>query len=231
MEGKEILENIRGKLIVSCQALPIEPMYSAEYPIMKHFAKAAMLGGAGGIRANTVRDIAAIKGEVPLPVIGIIKVDYADSPIYITPTIAEVESLVEVGCDIIAMDATNRPRPQNGTLNALFEECRRRWPKQLFMADCSNVEEGLNAWKLGFDLIGTTMAGYTPYTKGRTLPDFEMMKALAEHGCRVIAEGGIWSPYELKQALDIGAHAAVVGSAITRPMEITHRYAAALKNR
>lgn len=231
MEGKVILEKIRGKLIVSCQALPSEPMYSAEYPIMKHFAKAAMLGGAGGIRANTVRDIAAIKGEVPLPVIGIIKAEYPDSSVYITPTMAEVESLVEIGCDIIAMDATDRLRPGRGTLNALFEECRQRWPRQLFMADCSNVEEGLNAWKLGFDLIGTTMAGYTPYTKDRTIPDFDMMKALVECGCRVIAEGGIWSPEELKQALDLGAHAAVVGTAITRPMEITRRYAAAVQNR
>ena len=103
MEGKVILEKIRGKLIVSCQALPSEPMYSAEYPIMKHFAKAAMLGGAGGIRANTVRDIAAIKGEVPLPVIGIIKPDNPGPPMYLTGTMKEVDELVACGGDILAV--------------------------------------------------------------------------------------------------------------------------------
>ncbi|MGN1202862.1 MAG: N-acetylmannosamine-6-phosphate 2-epimerase, partial [Eubacterium sp.] len=223
MTNKEILEQIKGGLIVSCQALETEPLYDSY--IMSKMAWAAYLGGAAGIRANTVVDIKAIKERVSLPVIGIIKQIYDDSDVYITPTMKEIDALVEIGCEIIAVDATNRLRPNGVTLEGFFTEVRQKYPNQLFMADTSCFDEGKQAEKLGFDLIGTTMAGYTPYTKGTPLPDFKLMERyVTELNTPVIAEGGIWVPEELKRAIDIGVHAAVVGTAITRPMDITKHF-------
>lgn len=228
MTNKETMEQIRGKLIVSCQALKEEPLHSSY--IMGRMAYAAMLGGASGIRANTVEDINEIKKVVDLPVIGIIKQVYDGCEVYITPTMKEVDALVACGCEIIAIDATKRIRPNNVTLDDYFKEVRETYPNQLFMADCSSIEEGLHAAEIGFDLIGTTMSGYTPYTKGAILPNVDMIKALVEQsGKPVIAEGGIWSPEDLKRALDAGAYAAVVGTAITRPMDITKRFAQVIK--
>lgn len=227
MTNKEILEKIKGGLIVSCQALETEPLYDSY--IMSKMAWAAFLGGAVGIRANTVVDIKAIKERVDLPLIGIIKQVYADSDVYITPTMKEVDALVEVGCEIIAVDATSRPRPNGVTFEEFFTEVRRKYPNQLFMADTSCFEEGALAERLGCDLIGTTMAGYTPYTKGTSLPDFDLMERyVKELNTPVIAEGGIWYPEQLKKAIDTGVHAAVVGTAITRPMDITKRFVSAL---
>lgn len=228
MTNKEILEQIKGGLIVSCQALETEPLYDSY--IMSKMAWAAYLGGAVGIRANTVVDIKAIKEKVDLPVIGIIKQVYDDSDVYITPTMKEVDALVEIGCEIIAVDATDRLRPNGVTFEAFFTEVRAKYPDQLFMADTSCFEEGKKAEELGMDLIGTTMAGYTPYTKGTPLPDFELMERyVKELHSPVIAEGGIWVPEQLKLAIDTGVHAAVVGTAITRPMDITKHFIEAIK--
>ena len=213
MTNEEILNKINGGLIVSCQALESEPLYDSY--IMSKMAWAAKLGGAVGIRANTVV---------------IIKQEYDDSDVYITPTMAEVDALVEVGCEIIAIDATNRLRPNGITLESFFKEVRKKYPNQLFMADTSAFDEGKKAEELGFDLIGTTMAGYTPYTKGTSLPDFTLMERYVnELHTPVIAEGGIWVPEQLKKALDIGVHAAVVGTAITRPRDITRHFVDAIK--
>lgn len=228
MTNKEILEQIKGGLIVSCQALETEPLYDSY--IMSKMAWAAYLGGAVGIRANTVVDIKAIKEKVDLPVIGIIKQVYEDSDVYITPTMKEVDALVEIGCEIIAVDATDRLRPNGVTFEEFFTEVRAKYPDQLFMADTSCFEEGKKAEELGMDLIGTTMAGYTPYTKGTSLPDFKLMERyVKELHSPVIAEGGIWVPEQLKQAIDTGVHAAVVGTAITRPMDITKHFIEAIK--
>lgn len=227
MTNKEILEQIKGGLIVSCQALPTEPLYDSY--IMSKMAWAAYLGGAVGIRANTVVDIKAIKEKVDLPVIGIIKKDYDDSDVYITPTMEEVDALVEAGCEIIAVDATNRLRPNGVTFEEFFKEVRAKYPNQLFMADTSCFEEGKLAVELGIDLVGTTMAGYTPYTKGRKLPDVELIERYVEElDVPVIAEGGIWVPQDLKDVYKAGAFSAVCGTAITRPMDITKRFVKAL---
>ena len=226
-KNTKILEQIKGGLIVSCQALPHEPLYDSY--IMSKMAYAAMLGGAVGIRANTVVDILAIRERVNLPIIGIIKQEYDDSDVYITPTMDEVDALVEIGCDIIATDATNRIRPNGKTFEDFFSEVRAKYPNQLFMADTSCFEEGQLAERLGFDLIGTTMAGYTPYTKGRSLPDLELIEKYSkELNVPIIAEGGIWSPEDLKNVYKAGAFSAVCGTAITRPMDITKRFVKAL---
>lgn len=223
MTNKEILDKIKGGLIVSCQALESEPLYDSY--IMSKMAWAAKLGGAVGIRANTVVDIKAIKEKVDLPLIGIIKQEYDGSDVYITPTMKEVDALVETGCEIIAIDATNRLRPNGETLEAFFTKVREKYPNQLFMADTSCFDEGKKAEELGFNLIGTTMAGYTPYTKGTPLPDFNLMQRyVSELHTPVIAEGGIWVPEQLKKAIDIGVHSAVVGTAITRPRDITKHF-------
>lgn len=226
-KNTQILEQIKGGLIVSCQALPHEPLYDSY--IMSKMAYAAMLGGAVGIRANTIVDILAIRKRVDLPIIGIIKQEYDGSDVYITPTMDEVDALVEIGCDIIATDATNRIRPNGKTFEDFFSEVRAKYPNQLFMADTSCFEEGQLAERLGFDLIGTTMAGYTPYTKGRSLPDLELIEKYSkELNVPIIAEGGIWSPEDLKNVYKAGAFSAVCGTAITRPMDITKRFVKAL---
>lgn len=135
------VECIKGKLIVSCQALPHEPLHSSF--IMGRMAVAAKEGGACGIRANTKEDIAEIQSQVDLPIIGIVKRDYEDSKVYITPTMKEIEELMEVQPEIIALDATDALRPGRKTLQEFFTEVRERYPDQLFMADCSTVEEAV----------------------------------------------------------------------------------------
>jgi len=230
MSKADILNQLKGGLIVSCQALENEPLHSSF--IMARMAYAAMLGGAAGIRANSTQDICEIKKAVELPVIGIIKKDYTGCSVYITPTMSEVDALVECGCEIIAMDATCRPRPEGETLAGFFAKARNKYPNQLFMADCSTFKEGMDAAAMGFDLIGTTLCGYTEESKGDPVPNFEMMSALVRE-CKkpVIAEGNIWTIEQLRQAMDCGVHAAVIGSAITRPMLITERFVNAMKEK
>ena len=225
---QKIFDLIHGQLIVSCQALPEEPLHSPF--IMSKLAYAAMLGGAKGIRANSIEDITEIKREVQLPIIGIIKKVYGGSDVFITPTNKEIELLHQVGVDIIALDATKRIRPDGKTISEVFPEIRETYKEQIFMADCSTYEEAVEAYKLGFDCLGTTLSGYTEYTKYNELPDLKLIERLVEDfPIPIIAEGGIWTPEELKQVFDLGVHAAVVGTAITRPMDITKRFIKAIK--
>lgn len=222
-----VLEKIKGGLIVSCQALPEEPLHSSF--IMGRMAFAAALGGAVGIRANSVSDIVEIKKNVSLPVIGIIKRDFEGYSVRITPTEEEIDALVSIGCDIIATDATARIRPGDKTLDEFFLKVREKYKDQFFMADCSAYEEMLHAEEIGFDLVGTTLRGYTEYTEGIAIPDYDLLKKAANTlKTPIIAEGGIWSPEQLKKALSCGVHSAVVGTAITRPMDITKKYVQAI---
>jgi N-acylglucosamine-6-phosphate 2-epimerase len=224
----DILKAIQGGLVVSCQALPEEPLHSSF--IMSRMALAAKMGGAVGIRANTVEDITEIRKTVDLPIIGIIKSVYPDSDVYITPTMKEIDALMQCGVEILAMDATKRTRPYGENLEHFFAQVRQIYPEQLFMADCSSPEEGMAAAEMGFDLIGTTMAGYTSYTEGRTVPPFDMIEYLVKNcGKPVIAEGNIGTPEQLRTALDLGVHCAVVGGAITRPLQITKKFTAVIK--
>lgn len=223
------VENLQGKLVVSCQALPHEPLHSSF--IMGRMALAAKMGGAVGIRANTKEDIAEIKTQVDLPVIGIVKRDYKDSKVYITPTMKEVDELMEVKPEIIAVDATGLLRPGNVTLEDFFRQIKEKYPDQLLMADCSTVEEALHADELGFDFIGTTMVGYTDQSKGDKIEanDFEILrKIIAGVKNRVIAEGNINTPEKARRVIELGAFSVVVGSIITRPQLITKSFAEAL---
>lgn len=228
MTNNEVLNQIKGGLIVSCQALESEPLHDSY--IMSRMAYAAYEGGAVGIRANTVKDIKEIKKAVDLPIIAIIKRVYENSDVYITPTEKEVDELIAEGADIIAVDATNRIRPDGKSFEEFFKIIRKTYPDQLFMADTSCFEEGKLALELGCDLIGTTMCGYTEYTKGESIPAFNLIKRYNEElGAKVIAEGGIWYPEQLKKVYECGAYSAVIGTAITRPRDITRRFVDALK--
>ncbi len=221
-KNKEILNKIKGKLIVSCQALEDEPLHSSY--IMGRMAYAALVGGAAGIRANTVSDIKEIKKTVNLPIIGIIKRVYENCKnLYITPTIKEVEELHEEGVDIIAIDATKRPRPDLKEIGALVKEIKEKYPNQLLMADISSVEEAIYAEKIGFDIVGTTLVGYTDYTKNN-IPLEELEKVIKEVNIPVIAEGNMDTPEKASKAIKMGAFAVVVGGAITRPQQITKKF-------
>ena len=225
----EKIESLKGKLIVSCQALPHEPLHSAF--IMGRMALAAKEGGAYGIRANTKEDIAEIQTQVDLPVIGIVKRDYEDSKVYITPTMKEINELMEVRPDIIALDATHSLRPGGRTLDEFYREIRKSYPEQLLMADCSTVEEALHADQLGFDFIGTTLVGYTDQSKSLKIEsnDFEIIRQIvAKVKHRVIAEGNINTPEKARRVIELGAFSVVVGSIITRPQLITKSFAEAL---
>lgn len=223
MDKDEILNQIQNNLIVSCQALVDEPLHSSF--IMSKMALAAKLGGAAAIRANGYDDIKMIKEEVDLPVIGIVKKDYENSKVYITPTFKEVTEVYNAGAEIIAMDATLQGRPMGETLKNLVFKTKKEYPNLILMADISTYSEGILAEKLGFDLVSTTLSGYTPYTKDQNIPNLGLVKVLNENiSIPVIAEGGIWTPEQLKLAFLNGAFSAVIGSAITRPMEITKKF-------
>lgn len=227
---KKTVESIHKKLIVSCQALPHEPLHSSY--IMGRMAAAAEEGGAAGIRANTKEDIAEIKKTVELPVIGIVKRDYPDCKVFITPTMREIEELMEVQPEIIAMDATCRLRPGGRTLDEFYREVRKQYPEQLFMADCSTLEEAIHADELGFDFIGTTLVGYTEESRDMKIEhnDFQLIKDIlksVKHD--VIAEGNINTPEKVRRVMDLGVYSVVVGSAITRPQLITKSFVNALK--
>ena len=199
---------------------------------MGRMAVAAKEGGAAGIRANTREDIAEIRKQVDLPVIGIVKRDYPDSSVFITPTMKEVEELVETGTEIIAVDATCRVRPEGKTLDEFYREVRAVWPEQLLMADCSTLEEALHADELGFDFIGTTLVGYTEESRELRIEDndFELIREiLSRVSHRVIAEGNIDTPEKVRRVMDLGVYSVVVGSAITRPQLITRTFVKALE--
>ena len=221
-----MLDVIKNNLIVSCQALEDEPLHSPF--IMGRMARAAKEGGAVAIRAQGVEDIIEIKKVTNLPVIGIIKRNYKDSEVFITPTEKEIKELIETGCEMIALDATNRTRPNNEKIKDLLELIHKS--KRLAMADISTYEEGIKAQEMGFDCISTTLSGYTSYSTQSDKVDFKLLEELVKDcSIPVICEGRIYTPEELKEAFDIGAYSVVIGGAITRPQQITERFVKAIK--
>lgn len=219
------LTELKGPFVVSCQALEDEPLHSSE--IMAKMAIAAEMGGANGIRANSVSDINAIKQAVDLPVVGILKRDYDDSDVFITATKTELDELFTSSVDMIALDATGRPRPNGETLTDLVRYAKETRPDIELMADVSSVEEAVAAEQLGFDCVSTTLIGYTKETAGQSLfdDDFRRLKEMKQQlSIPVVAEGKLNTPELAKEALENGADFVVVGSAITRPQLIAARF-------
>lgn len=217
------IENLAQALIVSCQPDADEAFYTADFAC--GMAEAARLGGAQGLRLNSPDTIRAVKARVDLPVIGIWKQIHPGSEVYITPTLAAAEALVAAGAEVLALDATPRPRPAE-SLTEIVSALKGR---VCLMADISTFEEGLAAEALGFDCVGTTLSGYTPYSPRQSGPDYELIDQLVRRlKLPIIMEGRIWTPEQAAEALNRGAHAVVVGSAITRPQLITRRYCAAM---
>ena len=230
MKVNNKIETVHKKLIVSCQALPEEPLHSSF--IMGRMALAAKEGGAAGIRANTKEDIAEIRKNVDLPIIGIVKRDYPDCKVYITPTMKEIDELMEVKPEIIAIDAPKDLRPNGVALDEFYAQIREKYPNQLLMADCSTYEEAKHADELGFDFIGTTLVGYTEQSKDMKIEqnDFELIKKIVKNvKHNVIAEGNINTPEKVKRVMQLGVFSIVVGSAITRPQLITKTFVDVLK--
>jgi N-acylglucosamine-6-phosphate 2-epimerase len=225
----DALRRVRGGLIVSCQALPDEPLFGSE--IMARLARAARQGGAVGIRANTPPDIAAIRAAVPdLPIIGLWKVTVAGfEDVYITPRLADARAVADAGADVIAVDATDRPHPE-GTAADLIRAVKAATGKPV-MADISTEAEAEAAAAAGADVVSTTLSGYTPYSPQQEGPDLRLVRKLAaaKLPIPVVAEGRFADPDEVWAARGAGAWAVVVGGAITRPQLITRRFAEALR--
>lgn len=225
-----MLEKLKHRLIVSCQAEGDDPFNSPEF--VAAFAKAAEMGGAAGIRGEGIEKIKAIKSVVKLPIIGIIKGTFDDDWTLITPNFKDVEDLIEIGCDIIAVDATQRQRPNGLTGFEFLYELKKRYNTPI-MADISTFKEGIKSVEMGADCIATTLSGYTPYTalKDNMNPDFDLIYELnSSIDVPIIAEGRIWSPSDAIKAIESGAFAVVVGTAISRPRIITKMFTEALKS-
>ncbi len=221
-----IINRLKGKVVVSCQAMPSEPLYLEK--CMVAMMKSVVKGGAGGLRVAGARDVRNAKHLFDVPVIGLTKPDVIPQNwqeiVYITPTLKEVIELVEAGADIIAFDGTMRERPNGAKLEELIKYVKIN--NRISMADISTLEEGVNAEKLGANILSTTLSGYTQFSQNRgNGPDFELLKQLVENTkLPVVLEGRIWEPEDVDKAFEIGAHCVVIGSAITRPQLITKRF-------
>jgi len=225
---EDFIIQVKNQLIASCQALPDEPLFGSE--IMTRMARAAQQGGARALRANTPVDIKAIKQEIDLPLIGIYKENIKGYNVYITPTIDHALAVADAGAEIIAIDATNQPRP-SGDLGDFIKEIHDQ-TGCLVMADISTYEEGVEAERLGADLVSTTLSGYTHYSQQLNGPDLELITKLSKT-CTipVIGEGKYHTPDQVIEALDRGATSVVVGGAISRPQQITARFVKAINSR
>lgn len=220
-----MLNSIKGKLVVSCQALQNEPLYGGD--TMLKMAKAAIEGGGVAIRTNGGHNTKIIKNELDVPVIGLVKKEYPNTEVYITPTPTEVDEVCAAGCDMVALEATDRSR--FFPLKELVEYTRQHYPKVKLLADISTYEEALTAQELGFDAIAITMSGYTEASKNRPSPDFDLLDVLIkEMNVPVIAEGNFNTPELARKAMRMGAHCVIVGSAISRPQLITKTFSEAI---
>jgi N-acylglucosamine-6-phosphate 2-epimerase len=217
----------KGALVVSCQARADNPLHGPVY--MSAMAQAAQAGGAGGIRANGEADVAAIRAVTRLPIIGIAKVWDDRFPVYITPGFEQAAQIAKAGADIVGLDAT--PRPRDGEpVERLIGRIRTELGKEVF-ADIATLEEGRAAHAAGATYVATTLSGYTEETASRKTegPDLELLSALvAEISAPIVAEGRFDAPDLVAEAFRRGAHAVVVGTAITNPREITRNFVRAI---
>lgn len=222
---QELKDALKGGLIVSCQVQPDDPVYSIDFVVK--MAKAAKWGGAVGLRANSPDQIAAIKKEVDLPLIGLWKIWHDDTDVFITPTLEAAKAVWEAGADIIAIDCTDQITHEGRPAWELLPILKKAIPEAPVFADVSNYDEALRAIELGADIIAPTLYGYTEATKDITEPDFRefarMCRDFKDKVC-VMMEGHIYTPEDAMKVLYLGAHSVVVGSAITRPHLITKRF-------
>lgn len=221
MQAKQgdLFATLVGTMVVSCQAEPGMPLDAPGH--IAAMACSVVLGGASGIRIEGAANIAAVRKMVKVPVIGLIKAKRDDTEVYITPSLDDVAAVVEAGADIVAIDATSRPRPAE--LKDMFAAVAARG--RLSMGDVATLDEGRRALDAGADLVSTTMAGYTDYSSEQRGPAFDLMEEFARAGLPFVAEGRIWSPQEAVRCFQLGARFIVVGGAITRPDAITRRFA------
>ena len=222
-----IIQKLKGIVVVSVQAMPTEPLYAEQ--CMVAMMKSVVNGGAGALRVAGARDVKNAKKLFNIPVIGLTKPNKIPQNwkeiVYITPTLKDVIELIESGADIIALDGTQRKRPQGDKLKDLIKFMHIN--KRIAMADISTVEEGIAAAEAGADILSTTLAGYTLESASSPSdgPDFELLKQLVEKTkTPVVLEGRIWEPEQVDKAFELGAHCVVIGSAITRPQLITKRF-------
>jgi N-acylglucosamine-6-phosphate 2-epimerase len=219
-----LLDRLRGGLIVSVQARAGSALDDPH--VLAAMARAAQDNGAAGVRIQGVRNLEAVRGRVDVPIVGIIKRDYEGFEPYITPTLREVREVLDCGAEIVAFDATARPRPGGVELGELTEAIHAGGA--VAMADCALPEDGVCAQAAGADIVATTLCGYTKETRGAALPALDLVKSFSDLCTFVICEGGIHTPLSAAAALEAGAHAVVVGTAITNTEWLVAQYVASL---
>ena len=223
---KEILDQIRNHVMVSCQAVEPNPFATPE--LLLKMADAAVMGGAAGFRANTPPNVKIIKEKYPdYPMIGIWKIQTGDNEVYITPTMEAVDELVALGCEIIAIDATDRVNAYGHKAWELIGQIKKKYPDVIVMADLGTIEDARIASREGADILATTLSGYTEASKDHAgIPDFELVKAMKDEKLTdfVLMEGKIWTREDAVKAFESGADCIVVGTAITSPWKITERF-------
>jgi len=224
------MRHIPPGLVVSCQAEPGSPFYGEEF--IRAFAQAAVLGGAGAVRLCGVAHVQAVRSQVTVPIIGLTKHQYPDGSVLITETMQDALDLIHAGADVIAVDATTRQRPWGMSGTEFVRQLKQELGAVPILADVDTLDAGIEAAVAGADYIATTLSGYTPATANRdpSAPDLTLIQQLTQAvAIPVIAEGRIRTPHQARQALDAGAYGVVVGSAITRPVEITRWFVEALQ--
>ncbi|HPZ48387.1 MAG TPA: N-acetylmannosamine-6-phosphate 2-epimerase [Propionibacteriaceae bacterium] len=224
---KGVLEQLRGRLVVSCQAYPGEPMLDPR--TMAQVAASVERGGAAAVRAKGLDDIRAVKAVVSVPVIGLVK--EGDTGVYITPTLASALAVAETGCEIVALDGTRRPRPDGLTLAQTVAGLKEQFPHVMVMADCGSRDDAIAAEAAGVDILGTTLGGYSGERPKTVGPDWELVDQVVGLGSLpVMVEGRVHTVEQAAEALRRGAWSVCVGTAITHPATITSWFAAAVES-
>ena len=225
MQTEQLLESMRGGLIVSCQAPPGSPLHDPY--VIRAMALTAEQQGAVGVRLSGATHIAAAHEALTIPIIGLEKVVTPGSDVYITPTFAVAERIAQSGATMIAVDATQRARPNGETIELLLKRIRQELQLPV-MADVATFAEGVQSAEMGANVLATTLCGYTQESAGASLPAFALVEQLAKTlRLPVICEGGIATPEDVRRAFDSGAFAVVVGTAITGISQLVKNFIAA----